>query len=140
MVEYVTGAFFGDLEFLGLSDERQNDIQAKVYCELSSLNPKDVEEVISGSPQLQQRLHRYVELKTKLAELAAEGGLTEMEIERVKQEMEDDIDEPLSETQLDSLTAEEMQMMLGEEESDMKKILRAVEDISERLAKLEKTK
>ena len=39
-----------------------------------------------------------------------------------------------------SLTAEEMQMMLGEEESDMKKILRAVEDISERLAKLEKNK
>ena len=140
VVEYVTGAFFGDLEFLGLSDERQNDIQAKVYCELSSLHPKDVEEVIRGSPQLQQRLHRYVELKTRLAELAAEGGLTEMEIERVKQEMEDDIDETLSETQPDSLTAEEMQMMLGEEESDMKKILRAVEDISERLAKLEKNK
>ena len=140
VVEYATGAFFGDLEFLGLSDERQNDIRAKVYCELSSLHPKDVEEVIRGSPQLQQRLHRYVELKTKLAELAAEGGLTEMEIERIKQEMEDDIDEPLSEDQPVSLTAKEMQTILGEEESDMKKILRAVEDISDRLAKLEKDK
>ena len=66
----VSGAFFGELEFLGLSDERSNDIIAKNYCELSSLHPKDVEDIIKASPQLQDRLHKYVELKTKLAELA----------------------------------------------------------------------
>lgn len=70
MVADVTGAFFGELEFLGLSDERSNDIKAKMYCELSSLHPKDVEDIIRGSPQLQERLRKYVQLKTKLAELA----------------------------------------------------------------------
>eukprot|EP01043_Picozoa_sp_COSAG02_P086159 COSAG02_NODE_23667_length_711_cov_1.468954_2_plen_79_part_00 len=70
VVTDVSGAYFGELEFLGLSDERSNDIKAKLYCELSSLHPKDVEDLIQGSPQLQERLHKYVELKTKLAELA----------------------------------------------------------------------
>eukprot|EP01043_Picozoa_sp_COSAG02_P051528 COSAG02_NODE_5436_length_4332_cov_5.473659_3_plen_107_part_00 len=66
----VSGAYFGELEFLGLASERSNDIKAKSYCELSSLHPKDVEDIIRTSPQLQDRLHKYVELKMKLAELA----------------------------------------------------------------------
>jgi CRP-like cAMP-binding protein len=70
MIPDSTGTYFGELEFLGLSDERSNDIKAKVYCELSALHPKDVEDIIKQSAQLQERLHKYVELKTRLATLA----------------------------------------------------------------------
>ncbi len=35
VIEYPTGSFFGELEFLSLSDTRPTSIRAKAYCELS---------------------------------------------------------------------------------------------------------
>ena len=46
-----------------------------------------------------------------------------MEVERIKQEMEDHIDD-LAEGKVAVLTAEEMRMIMGEEKDDLKKILR----------------
>ena len=53
---------------------------------------------------------------------SAEGDLTEMETERIKQEMEDHFEDPLEEGE-GELTAEEMRMMMGEDKDDTKKIL-----------------
>ena len=59
VIEYPTGGIFGELEFLGLTELRPTTIRAKVYCELSSLHPHDVEPIIEKSPALQKRLSRY---------------------------------------------------------------------------------
>lgn len=53
---------------------------------------------------------------------SAEGDLTEMETERIKQEMEDHFEDPPEEGE-GELTAEEMRMMMGEDKDDTKKIL-----------------
>jgi hypothetical protein len=39
VIEYPAGSFFGELEFLGLSDMRPTSIRAKTYCELSRYEP-----------------------------------------------------------------------------------------------------
>lgn len=54
---------------------------------------------------------------------SADGELSEMEVERIKQEMEDHIDD-LADGKVAVLTAEEMRMIMGEEKDDLKKILR----------------
>ena len=55
---------------------------------------------------------------------SADGELSEMEVERIKQEMEEHIDDPVPGGKLSTLTAEEMRMIMGEEKDDVKKILR----------------
>eukprot|EP01043_Picozoa_sp_COSAG02_P051527 COSAG02_NODE_5436_length_4332_cov_5.473659_2_plen_75_part_00 len=55
---------------------------------------------------------------------SADGELSEVEVESIKQEMEDHIDEPLGDGEVAELTAEEMRMIMGEEKDDLRKILR----------------
>ena len=91
MIEYPTGTFFGEMEFLGVSDSRPNSIRAKpghIACELSSLHPKDIRGIVAESGALRWRMQKYRQLKQTLALMAAKGGLTEDDTERVKQETE----------------------------------------------------
>ena len=59
---------------------------------------------------------------------SADGDLSEMEVERIKQEMEDHIDDPVPNGEAAALTAEEMRMIMGDEQDDIKKILRVRAD------------
>ena len=88
-VEYDRGTFFGELEFLGISTERSTTVQAKVYCEVATIHPKDIQSVIEDDPELHLRLHRYVELKQRIEQMAKDGNeVDELEVERIKEEIE----------------------------------------------------
>ena len=74
------------MEFLGVSDSRPNSIRAKpghIACELSSLHPKDIRGIVAESEALRWRMQKYKQLKQTLALMAAKGGLTEDDTERV---------------------------------------------------------
>ena len=43
---YPSGSFFGELEFLGFGSERLVSVRTKTFCEVSSLHPDDMEEVL----------------------------------------------------------------------------------------------
>ena len=76
MIEYPTGTFFGEMEFLGVSDSRPNSIRAKpghIACELSSLHPKDIRGIVAESEALRWRMQKYKQLKQTLALMAAHG-------------------------------------------------------------------
>eukprot|EP01048_Picozoa_sp_COSAG05_P015196 COSAG05_NODE_1805_length_4045_cov_24.194015_2_plen_222_part_00 len=89
VVDYERGSFFGELEFLGLSAERSTTVNAKSFCEIATLHPKDIKHVIEEDPQLHKRLHRYAVLKQKLEAISKqEGEIDEVEVERLKQRLE----------------------------------------------------
>ena len=98
---------------------------------------------IEDSPQLTARLQRYVELKQQLAELSAGGTIDEVEVERIKQEMENGFErdeepdyEPIVEKLGDTNTRfggdKSMDQSAGQQA-----ILAALEKINGRLAALE---
>lgn len=74
VIEYHKGCFFGEQAFLGLSDVRATSIRAKVYCELASLHPKDIEGIVEDSPHLRYRLQKYLVLKAEMSK-RAEGAI-----------------------------------------------------------------
>ena len=45
-------------------------LQAKTFCEVATLHPKDIKTIIEDDDELHKRLHRYVELKQRLADLS----------------------------------------------------------------------
>ena len=46
VIEYVEGSFFGELEFLGISSARSMTVRAQRFCEVSTLNPLDIQDVL----------------------------------------------------------------------------------------------
>jgi CRP-like cAMP-binding protein len=95
VIEYPSGSFFGELEFLGFGSERLVSVRTKTFCEVSSLHPDDMEEVLRVHVKLRRRLERYGQLKQELATALSknEGGeMTaedEFAVELVKQKIED---------------------------------------------------
>ena len=93
VIEYPSGSFFGELEFLGFGSERQVSIKSKTFCEVSSLHPDDMEEVLRVHVKLKRRLERYGQLKKDLSDLQKtlnEGAeKDELEVEQLKQKIED---------------------------------------------------
>lgn len=89
VIEYHQGCFFGERSFLGLADERSMSVQATTYCELASLHPTDIEDVVEDCPTLQLRLRKYLILKHQLDVLAEDHEVSELEVELLQQDTED---------------------------------------------------
>ena len=80
--EHNVGTYFGELEFLGVSDRRAMTVVARVYVETSTLHPDDIDEVLRRHPFLQSRLQRYGEVRQQ-AEMMITSG--EKEVEEIQE-------------------------------------------------------
>ena len=55
-------------------------MQAKVFCEIATVHPKDIQHIIQADTRLHDRLHRYVALKKKLEGVYKDGEVDELEV------------------------------------------------------------
>ena len=91
VIEYKSGRYFGELEFLGLSTQRSISVKAKTFTEIASLHPKDIEDIVQDCAPLRRRLQKYAGLKKKLEELKDKKGVSEVSVvdaEMLIQELE----------------------------------------------------
>lgn len=88
VIEYVEGSFFGELEFLGISSARSITVRAQRFCEVSTLNPMDIQDVLDIHIGLKRRLQRYGVLKQDMQTILEDKALDEMAIEQMKQRIE----------------------------------------------------
>jgi hypothetical protein len=57
-IVYGSGASFGELEFIGVSEQRMLSVKASRFCEVASLDPRDVHDVMqvnAGQPHCRSR-------------------------------------------------------------------------------------
>jgi len=58
VIEFESGAFFGEMEFLGLSDRHSMTVVALDFCEVATLDPDKMNTIIEANPKLHARLTR----------------------------------------------------------------------------------
>jgi hypothetical protein len=71
--EFGVGTFWGELEFIGLGDERQLSIKAVSYCEVASLSPVGIADIMLNNPGLRHRLEAYGAMRKELEEKLSNG-------------------------------------------------------------------
>jgi hypothetical protein len=76
-------------EFLGISIARSMTVRATRYCEVSTLNPLDIEDVLDVHIGLKRRLQRYGVLKQDMEKMMESHTVDEVAVERMKQQIED---------------------------------------------------
>ena len=89
VIEFPKGSYFGELEFLGCSDFRSMSIEAVQFCDINTLNPDDIEEVLHYHIGLSRRLDRYAKLKHEMQKMLQEGQMDVLRMEILKQQVED---------------------------------------------------
>lgn len=60
---YPAGSFFGEMEFLGLSEVSAIAVKAEKHCDLYGLRYGDIAETLTEYPDVQQGLHEYAVMK-----------------------------------------------------------------------------
>ena len=60
---YPSGSFFGEMEFLGLSEVSATTITANDYCDLYGLRFADIADTLMDFPDLQDKLHQYAQMR-----------------------------------------------------------------------------
>merc|ERR1711907_834445 len=85
---YEPGAFFGEHEFLGLSETRQETIQAVTYCELSALKPQDIEDILDLNPLLARKLELYATMQKQFLTSLNDSSI---DSDMVKRTLENDL-------------------------------------------------
>ena len=68
------GSFFGELEFLGVSESRSMTLKAVVYCETATLLPEDISHVFVRHPFLRSRFERYANMQQEVDRMVEEGA------------------------------------------------------------------
>jgi hypothetical protein len=68
------GSFFGELEFLGVSESRSMTLKAVVYCETATLLPEDISDVFVRHPFLRSRFERYANMQQEVDRMVDEGA------------------------------------------------------------------
>eukprot|EP01052_Picozoa_sp_SAG31_P002277 SAG31_NODE_79_length_27235_cov_6.268868_6_plen_782_part_00 len=87
--QHEVGTFFGELQFLGVNEQRTDTIEAKVYCEVATLHPEDIGAVLTAHPFLRERLERYAKLRMEIEVMLQNGaGMDEIEV-RLKESAEE---------------------------------------------------
>ena len=89
-MEYKSGAYFGENEFLGMGRQRTCSVRARTFCEVSTLHPDDMEPVLNVHLRLRRRLERYAKMKTAMESRMMRSGdaANEMLMEAMKAEIE----------------------------------------------------
>jgi hypothetical protein len=77
--EFETGAFWGELQFLGLETTRTLTVQARLFCEVAVLAPNDIEHVLDGADALRHRLQSYGKMRKTIEDKMQSGEEFDME-------------------------------------------------------------
>eukprot|EP01048_Picozoa_sp_COSAG05_P017221 COSAG05_NODE_2319_length_3240_cov_3.126393_2_plen_195_part_00 len=64
--DYRPGAFWGENEFLGFSDEHTESLRARTFVEISSLHLESMKPIFARHLSLRRRFEKYARLKKQL--------------------------------------------------------------------------
>ena len=82
---YEAGAFWGELQFTGLVPARSFDVTAVLFCEVASLDPSDMHEVLAENPVFANKLFTFAEIRLAI-ETKLESG-EEFDMDELTREM-----------------------------------------------------
>eukprot|EP01048_Picozoa_sp_COSAG05_P010477 COSAG05_NODE_925_length_6575_cov_68.709320_2_plen_893_part_00 len=71
--EFDVGTFWGELQFLGLQEERTMSVMATGFCEIASLAPDDISDILLMNDGLRQRLQSYGAMRLEIEDKIAQG-------------------------------------------------------------------
>jgi hypothetical protein len=80
VTEFDPGTFWGELQFLGLVEDRQLTVMATSYCEIASLEPLGIADILNSNDGLRVRLESYGAMRMEIEEKIAAGIPFDMEV------------------------------------------------------------
>jgi len=70
---FEVGSFFGELEFLGISEKRSLAVVAKTFCEMAAIAPTAIQNILLSNPNLKRRLESYGSMRKTVEDKMTSG-------------------------------------------------------------------
>jgi CRP-like cAMP-binding protein len=84
--DFDPGTFWGELQFLGLEEERTLTVKATIFCEVASLAPRDIQDILLAHDGLRQRFESYGAMRKEIEDKIAHG--IPFDIDELMQQLE----------------------------------------------------